>query len=106
MYEGPCCFNSIDRLLMTVKSCRSARGAKVSMAAKMFAPYGDRVEIVNVNDIAVDDVSEHLLNVDAVIHSAAPMPTRVTDIDALEKVRWGFYSHARGTLKCLPLGGC
>lgn len=29
-----------------------------------------------MNDIAVDDVSEHLKGVDAVIHSAAPLANR------------------------------
>jgi nucleoside-diphosphate-sugar epimerase len=42
----------------------------------MFASYGDKFEAVSVNDIATDDISEYLKGVDAVIHAAAPLPSK------------------------------
>ena len=42
----------------------------------MFSSYGDKFEVVSVNDVAVDDISEHLRGVDAVIHAAAPLPSK------------------------------
>lgn len=43
---------------------------------EFFAPYGDKFQAVLVNDIAVDDISEHLKDVDAVMHVAAPLPSK------------------------------
>jgi hypothetical protein len=48
----------------------------------MFVSYGDKFEAVSVNDVAVDDISQHLRGIDAVIHAAAPMP-READRKAL-----------------------
>jgi hypothetical protein len=42
----------------------------------MFASYGDKFEAVLVNDIAKDDISGYLKGVDAVIHVAAPLPSK------------------------------
>jgi hypothetical protein len=55
---------------------RTARGAKVDLAKEIFASYGDKFEVVLVNDVAVDDISEQLKGVDAVIHAAAPLPSK------------------------------
>jgi nucleoside-diphosphate-sugar epimerase len=41
----------------------------------MFASYGDKFEVVQVDDITVDDISEHLSGVDKVIHAAAALPS-------------------------------
>ena len=38
--------------------------------------YGDKFEVVNVSDVAIDDISEHLKGVTAVIHTAAPLSSR------------------------------
>jgi hypothetical protein len=57
---------------------------------EIFSSYGDRFQVLSVNDIAVDDISEHLKDVDAVIHAAAPLPGK-GDAKALLKVcvYWG-----------------
>jgi nucleoside-diphosphate-sugar epimerase len=52
----------------------TARGAKVSVARDIFASY-DKFEVVSVDDLAVDDISVHLKDVNAVIHAAAPLPS-------------------------------
>jgi hypothetical protein len=43
---------------------------------EFFASYGDKFQAVLVNDIAMDDISEHLKGVDAVMHVAAPLPSK------------------------------
>lgn len=53
----------------------TARGAKVDLARKTFASYGDKFEVVNVPDLATDDISDHLVGVSALIHTAAPLPS-------------------------------
>jgi len=53
----------------------TARAAKVSFTKNLFASYGDKFEVAQVNDTAVDDISEHLKGVDIVIHAAAPLPS-------------------------------
>ena len=62
--------------LKTVLPFRTARGAKVELARQAFASYGDRFKVVNVDDVATDDISEHLKGVTAVIHTAGPLPSR------------------------------
>ncbi|KAF7974972.1 hypothetical protein HWV62_10711 [Athelia sp. TMB] len=52
----------------------TARGTKVALAEDMFAIYGDKFEVVAVNDTAKDDISAHLHGVSAVIHAAAALP--------------------------------
>ncbi|KAF7969594.1 hypothetical protein HWV62_26823 [Athelia sp. TMB] len=62
----------------------TARGAKVALAQEIFASYGDRFEVVAVNDIAKDDISAHLSGVNAVIHAAAALPSHYkSDIEVL-----------------------
>lgn len=61
--------------LTMVDALRTARPAKVSSTKNMFASYGDKFEVVQVNDITVDDISEHLNGVDKVIHAAAALPS-------------------------------
>jgi len=53
----------------------TARAAKVSFTKNLFGSYGDKFEVVQVDDIAVDDISQHLKGVDKVIHAAAPLPS-------------------------------
>jgi nucleoside-diphosphate-sugar epimerase len=60
----------------------TARGAKVALAGHMFASHGDKFEVVSVDNLAVDNISEHLKGVDAVIHAAAPLPS-ATDAKGL-----------------------
>ncbi|KZP23508.1 NAD-P-binding protein [Athelia psychrophila] len=53
----------------------TARGPKVALSREIFASYGDKFEVVTVNDTAKDDISEIVRGVDAVIHAAAPLPS-------------------------------
>jgi len=55
---------------------RTARGAKIVLASHVFASYGDRFEVVGINDVSTDDISQHLDGVTAVIHTAAPLASR------------------------------
>jgi hypothetical protein len=45
-------------------------------SVEMFVSYGDKFQVVFVNGIAVNDVSEHLEGVAAVIHAVTPPPGR------------------------------
>jgi nucleoside-diphosphate-sugar epimerase len=56
----------------------TARGPKVALSREIFASYGDKFEVVTVNDTAKDDISEVVRGVDAVIHAAAPLPSHYT----------------------------
>ena len=42
----------------------------------MFAPYGDKFEVVEIDNIAVGDMSAHLQGVHAVMHVASPLPSK------------------------------
>lgn len=64
---------------------RTARGAKVEQVKKSFVSYGNKLEVISVQDLASDDLSEHLKGVDKVIHSAAPQYT-VGNVDTIMKV--------------------
>lgn len=55
---------------------RTARGVKIAQVKNAYASYGERFEVVEVNDVAVDDVSAYLIGVDAVMHTAAPLSNR------------------------------
>ena len=55
---------------------RTARGAKIDLASHVFASYGDRFEVVGINDVSTDDISQYLDGVTAVIHTAAPLASR------------------------------
>jgi hypothetical protein len=57
-----------------------------------FSSYGDKFQVVTVNDVAVDNLSEHLEGVDAVIHAAAPLPSK-GEPEALLNVRSISYRH-------------
>jgi hypothetical protein len=65
---------------------RTARGAKIDLIKATFSSYGDKFEVVTVNDVAVHNLSDHLEGVDAVIHAAAPLPGK-GDPKALLNVR-------------------
>lgn len=64
---------------------RTARGAKVDQVKQTFASYGNKLEVVSVQDVASDDLSGSLKGVDKVIHAAAPQHT-TGDIDTILKV--------------------
>lgn len=69
-----CCATLIEVVLNNFD--RSARGAKVGLAKQGFASYGDKFEAIDLNDVATDDITEHLVGVTAVIHTAAPLSNR------------------------------
>ncbi|KAH7920152.1 NAD(P)-binding protein [Leucogyrophana mollusca] len=54
----------------------TARGAKLQLLKEGYASYGDRFEAVVIQDVAVDDITEQLKGVTAVIHTAAPLPSK------------------------------
>ncbi|KAJ7440351.1 hypothetical protein B0H11DRAFT_2353660, partial [Mycena galericulata] len=54
----------------------AARGTKADYLKSTYASYGDRFEIIKISDIAHDQFPEALAGVDAVIHSASPLPGR------------------------------
>jgi nucleoside-diphosphate-sugar epimerase len=55
---------------------RAVRPAKISAVKEVFASFGEKIEIVPVDDIVNSDLSEALKGVDAVEHIAAPLSTR------------------------------
>lgn len=63
----------------------AARGPKVPLVARAFAKYRN-FKAVDVPDIASSDLAEILNGVEAIIHTAAPLPGRV-DAETALKVR-------------------
>src|SRR6266436_3805542 len=82
---------------------RTARGAKIDLTSHVFASYGDRFEVIGINDVSTDDISQYLDGVTAVIHTAAPLPSRgdakfilkvgISSFSLLEAVLNFFFSH-------------
>ncbi|KAI0314287.1 hypothetical protein OF83DRAFT_461726 [Amylostereum chailletii] len=54
----------------------SARAAKVDYVKEGFASFGDKLEVVTVEDIATSDMTQALAGVDAIVHVAAPLARR------------------------------
>ncbi|KDQ55849.1 hypothetical protein JAAARDRAFT_79765 [Jaapia argillacea MUCL 33604] len=52
----------------------TTRSGKVAATQAAWASYGDRVEIVPLDDVASGDITEALEGVEAVCHVAAPLP--------------------------------
>jgi hypothetical protein len=48
----------------------------VALVREIFASYADKFEAVSVENVAADDISQHLQGVHAVIHVAAPLPSK------------------------------
>ncbi|KAG7448894.1 NAD(P)-binding protein, partial [Guyanagaster necrorhizus] len=62
----------------------AARGPKVNILKKALSVnYGEKFEVIEVPDVSSGDLSQHLKGVDAIIHSAAPLPGRVDPETAL-----------------------
>ncbi|KAH8827389.1 hypothetical protein DL96DRAFT_1556467 [Flagelloscypha sp. PMI_526] len=53
-----------------------ARGSKVAVLKAAYADVGDRVEVFEINDISHDAFPEVFVGIDALIHSASPLPGR------------------------------
>ncbi|KAJ6535067.1 hypothetical protein B0H19DRAFT_1271724 [Mycena capillaripes] len=54
----------------------AARGSKAHHLKASYASYGDRVEIVQIDDLLHGQFPEALVGVDAIIHLASPLPGR------------------------------
>ena len=93
----------VEYELITTFAGRTVRSSKLAASRKSFALYGDAVEIVAVDDLVngvfpeifkgvfeIRDYSFPLnaaLGVDAVIHSASPLPGREATPEAALDVR-------------------
>lgn len=62
----------------------AARGSKLPLLERVFARYPD-FEAVDVPDVASSELTEKLKGVEAIIHTAAPLPGRA-DVETLLKV--------------------
>jgi len=63
---------------------RVARSRKADALRKVYAKYGEKVDIVVVEDLAKGDFTDALKEVSAVIHVATPIPGREELKDILE----------------------
>ncbi|KAF8198093.1 hypothetical protein BJ912DRAFT_57184 [Pholiota molesta] len=61
----------------------TGRGKKVAALKELYSAYPS-IEIIDVPDIATSEFKEALVGVDAVIHTATPLPARV-DVETLLK---------------------
>ncbi|KAJ7436025.1 hypothetical protein FB451DRAFT_1308057 [Mycena latifolia] len=75
----------------------AARGAKADHLKSSYASYGDRFEVVKITDISHDQFPEALVGVDAVIHTASPLPGRVEPAELLKEA-------VEGTLNVIVQG--
>jgi len=66
--------NPVDR--GTESFTRVARSRKADALKKVYAKYGDKVDIVVVEDLITGDFTDALKGVSAVIHVATPIPGR------------------------------
>lgn len=74
------------RILNVKFDIRTARGSKIDIAKSAFAKYGSQFEVVDVNDIASDDIAVHLEGVSKVIHIAANLGSGRGDTETVLKV--------------------
>ncbi|KAF9463092.1 hypothetical protein BDZ94DRAFT_1260038 [Collybia nuda] len=77
----------------------TARGPKVVGLRNSYASFGDRFEAVVVDDIATDQFPDALKGVDAVIHSASPLPGAGTQEGILKGAVEGTMNTVRQVLK-------
>src|SRR5882762_10654695 len=68
--------SGLGLILFRLLISRTARGAKIPFVKEVFASHGDKFDVVSVNDLAEDNIAEHLNGVYAVIHAAAPLPSK------------------------------
>ncbi|KAI0074398.1 NAD(P)-binding protein [Panus rudis PR-1116 ss-1] len=62
-----------------------ARSAKAPLLKEVYAPFGNKFEVVVEDDLVRGDLTEAVKGVDAVIHAAAPLPSRINSAtEALE----------------------
>ena len=72
----------VDRAAKRV--IRIARSRKAEALRKAYAKYGDRVDVVVIEDLIKGDFTDALKGVSAVIHAASPAPGREELKDILE----------------------
>lgn len=73
---------------------RAARGAKVNFLKHIYAQYKDHFDAVNISDIATGEFPEVLEGVDAVIHTASPLPDKASK-DVILEVIFNLWSIVR-----------
>ncbi|KAF5380241.1 hypothetical protein D9757_008204 [Collybiopsis confluens] len=59
----------------------AVRKNKAAQFTLNYNRFGEQLEVIPITDIATDQVPESLKNVKALIHTAAPLPTRVADVE-------------------------
>ncbi|KIM83315.1 hypothetical protein PILCRDRAFT_440081 [Piloderma croceum F 1598] len=75
----------VDQLLNKGYRVRAAaRGAKVDFLKHLYAQHKDHFDAVNISDIATGEFPEALEGVDAVIHTASPLPDKASKDVILE----------------------
>ena len=79
---GGICQTPVDRDIESFT--RVARSRKADALRKVYAKYGDKVDIVIVEDLVKGDFADALKCVSAVIHVATPMPGHEELRDILE----------------------
>ena len=72
----------VDRAAKRV--IRIVRSRKAEALRKAYAKYGDRVDVVVIEDLIKGDFTDALKGVSAVIHAASPAPGREELKDILE----------------------
>lgn len=76
---------------MALTLTSAARGAKAAELARKYVRFGNKFEVVTISDITTDQFPEALRNIDAVIHTASPLPGRQAP-EAIFSVRDRSYS--------------
>ncbi|KAJ3479149.1 hypothetical protein NLI96_g9264 [Meripilus lineatus] len=62
----------------------TARSAKVDAAKQGYIQYGDRYDVIGIDDLIKGDFSKALEGVSGVIHVAAPLPGRMSAAESLD----------------------
>ncbi|KAA1470844.1 NAD(P)-binding protein [Dentipellis sp. KUC8613] len=92
----------IDELLAAGYKVRgTARSGKAPRVQAAYASFGDRFEIVVVDDLATSDLSHALAGVDALIHVGSPLAGKATPEVLIKAYTENEQSAVDGTLRVL-----
>ena len=69
----------------------SARPAKVAQLRASYAKYGNHFEAVAIADVTTDQFPDALVGVDAVIHTASPLPGKADTVEEMLHVSTVFF---------------
>jgi nucleoside-diphosphate-sugar epimerase len=61
----------------------AARGPKAALLQSKYANYGSQFEAFTVSDVATEQFPQAFVGVDAVIHSASPVPQKAENNEQL-----------------------